>query len=143
MSHANSTASSSSSNFQLVINNALDKYKKLTKNDLLSHPLASTLQTCNSPSDILAVLRQQVEGLDQSRSNDERLSRWLDPTINVLNALSSTLAAGVGLVCLFTSIYLRSANSFVWKVFSPANVIFAGVGVLLSVCILLIASVGR
>ena len=111
MSHVNPTASSASSNFQLIINNALDKYKKLTKNDLLSHPLASTLQSCNSPSAILAVLHQQLEGLDQSRSSDERLSRWLDPTINVLNALSSTLAAGVGLVRLSTLICLRSANS--------------------------------
>ena len=111
MSHVNPTAPSASSNFQLIINNALDKYKKLTKNDLLSHPLASTLQSCNSPGAILAVLHQQLEGLDQSRSSDERLSRWLDPTINVLNALSSTLAAGVGLVRLSTSICLRSANS--------------------------------
>ena len=102
MSHANLTASSPSLNFQLIINNALDKYKKITKNDLLSHPLASTLQSCNSPSDILTVLHQQVEVLDQSRSSDERLSRWLDPTINVLYALSSTLAAGVSLVYLST-----------------------------------------
>ena len=31
--------------------------------------------------------------------------------------------------------------TFVWQVFSPANVIFAGVGVLLSVCIFLISFV--
>ena len=98
MSHAHPTASSSS-NFQLIINNALDKYKRRTKNDLLAHPLAAQLQSCNSPDDILAVLQQQVQGLDRSRSSDERWSRWLDPTVNVLYALSSTLAAGVGLVC--------------------------------------------
>jgi hypothetical protein len=40
MSHARPTASSSS-NFQLIIDNALDKYEKRTKNDLLVHPLAS------------------------------------------------------------------------------------------------------
>ena len=102
MSHAQPTLSSSS-NFQLVINNALDKYKKRTKNDLLAHPLAAQIQTCNSPGAILAVLQQQVNDLDQSRSGDERWSRWLDPTVNVLYALSSTIAAGVGLVCLNTS----------------------------------------
>ena len=101
MSHAQPTASSSS-NFQLIINNALDKYKKRTKNDLLAHPLAAQLQSCDSPNAILAVLQQQVHGLDQSRSGDERWSRWLDPTVNVLYALSSTLAAGVGLVRLMT-----------------------------------------
>jgi hypothetical protein len=99
MSHAQSTASSSSPNFQLIINKALDKYKKRTKRDLLTHPLASQLQSCDSPGAILAILQQQVQGSDQSRNSDERWSRWLDPTVNVLYALSSTLGAGVGLVC--------------------------------------------
>jgi hypothetical protein len=100
MSHTQSTTPSS--NFQLIINNALSKYKKRTKKDLLAHPLAAQFQSCDSPSAILAVLQQQLQGLDQSRSSDERWSRWLDPTVNVLNALSTTLGAGVGLVCLMT-----------------------------------------
>jgi hypothetical protein len=107
MSHAQSTASSSSPNgpnFQLIINNALDKYKKRTKNDLLAHPLAAQLQSCDSPSAILVILRQQVQGPDQSQTSDERWSRWLDPTISVLYALSSTLGAGVSLVCLGTEL---------------------------------------
>ena len=107
MSHPQATASSSSStNFHLIINNALDKYKKRTKNDLITHPLAAQIQSCDSPSAILAVLQQQVQGLDQSRSSDERWSRWLDPTVNVVYVLSSTLAAGVSLVS-------RSANDLV------------------------------
>ncbi|KAF8466795.1 hypothetical protein DFH94DRAFT_302190 [Russula ochroleuca] len=81
--------------------------------DLLSHPLAAQLQACNSPGDILAVLHQQVQGLDQSRSPDDRWTKWLDPTVNVLYTLSETLGEGVSLV------------------FSPGKVIFAGVGVLL------------
>ena len=101
MSHALPTVSSSS-NFQLIINNALDNYKKRTKNDLLAHPLAAQLQSCNSPSAILAILQQQVQELDHSRSRDERWSKWLEPTVNVLYALSSSLGEGVGLVCLRT-----------------------------------------
>ena len=113
MSHAHATASSSSStNFQLIITNALDKYKKRTKNDLITHPLAAQIQSCNSPSAILAVLQQQVQGVGQPRSSDERLSRWLDPTVNVIYVLSSTLAAGVSLVCLSTDELLRSAYSY-------------------------------
>jgi hypothetical protein len=126
-------------NFQLIINNALDKYKKRTKTDLITHPLAAQIQSCDSPSAILAILQQQVQGLDQSRSSDERWSKWLDPTVNVIYVLSSTLAAGVSLV------RSRDMNLseictliFIWQVFSPANVIFAGIGVLLSVCILLV-----
>ena len=96
------THTTASSNFQLIINNALDNYKKCTKNDLNTHPLTAQLQSCKSPGDILTVLQQQVHELDQSRSTDERWSRWLDPTVNVIYVLSSTLAAGAGLVCLKT-----------------------------------------
>ena len=99
MSQVDATAVSSSSNFQSIIDNALDKYKKRTKNDLITHPLATQLQSCNSPTAILAVLQQLVQ---DSSSTDERWSRWLDPTVNVIYALSSTVAAGVGLVHLIT-----------------------------------------
>ncbi|KAH8992300.1 hypothetical protein EDB86DRAFT_1497720 [Lactarius hatsudake] len=112
MSQAPST-STSSSNFQSIFNAALKAYEKKTKNDLLAHPLAAQLQACNSPADILAILQDKVKEFDQSRSADERLLRWLNPTIDVLYAFSATLGEGVGLV------------------FSPAKVIFAGAGVLL------------
>ena len=99
MSYPHAITVSSSSNFQSIFDNALDKYKKRTKNDLITHPLATQLQSCNSPSAILAILRQEIQ---DSRSSDERWSRWLDPTVNIIYALSSTVAAGVGLVCLKT-----------------------------------------
>jgi hypothetical protein len=98
MSHSHPTSSSSNNNYQLVINNALKAYEKRTNNDLLSHPLATQLQNCNSPGDILTVLHEQVQGQDQSRSIDDRWTRWLDPTINVLYTLSETLGEGVSLV---------------------------------------------
>ena len=87
-----------SSNFQLIFSAALKAYKKKTKKDLLADPLTIQLQACKSPSDILAVLQDKVKDFDQSRSADERLSRWLNPTINVLYAFSATLGGVVGLV---------------------------------------------
>jgi hypothetical protein len=132
MSHSQPTASSSS-NFQLIINNALEAYKKRTKSDLLAHPLAPQLQACDSPGAILAVLQQQVQGLDQS-GTDDRWTKWLDPTVNVLFAFSVTLGTGIGMVRSRTCAYLRYALLyFISQVFSPASVIFAGIGVLLSV----------
>jgi len=95
-------ATASSHNFHLIFNNALKAYKKRTENDLLAHPLATELQTCDSPTAILTVLYQQVQHLDQSRTTDDRWTRWLNPTVNVLNAFSGTLGEGVGLVCLST-----------------------------------------
>ena len=104
------SASTSSSNFQSLFNNALKAYEKKTKKDLLAHPLAAQLQTCKSPGDILVVLQDKVNEFDQSRSIDERLSRWLNPTINVLYAFSATLGGGVGLVGPIHSTYLRPST---------------------------------
>ena len=99
MSQALSTsASTSSSNFQSIFNAALKAYEKRTKKDLLAHPLAAQLQACNTPSDILAVLQDKVNELDQSMRAEEKLSQWLNPTINVLYSFSATIGAGVGLV---------------------------------------------
>ena len=97
----------SSSNFQLLFNNALKTYKKHTKKDLLLHPLAAQLQACDSPSAILDLLHQQVQELNQSRNSHQRLTKWLDLTMNVLYALSETLGEGVSLVCSKTGIRLR------------------------------------
>ena len=111
MSHP-TVASSSSPNFQLIINNALDTYKKRTRRDLRTHPLAVQLQTCGSPTAILDVLQEQVQALDQSRGTDERWTKWLDPTINVMYTFSNILGAGVSLVCLTTRSFLRYAPSY-------------------------------
>ena len=95
--------STPSSNFQSIFNAALKAYEKKTKKDLLAHPLAAQLQACKSPSDILDILQEKVNEFDQSRSADERLSQWLNPTINVLYSFSATLGAGAGLVSTLKS----------------------------------------
>jgi hypothetical protein len=100
MSHTHPT--STSSNFQLILDNALKAYKKRTKKDLLKHPLADRLQACDSPSSILTVLQEQVQELDESQRSNERLTKWLDPTVNVLHAFSETLGESIGLVSIRT-----------------------------------------
>ena len=101
MSHAHPTPASSP-NFQLIFNNALKAYEKRTKSDLLAHPLVAQLQACDSPTAILALIHQQLQGFHQSQRGDERLTKWLNPTVNVLFTLSATLGEGVGLVSLWT-----------------------------------------
>ncbi len=97
MSQVPSTATSST-NFETIFTAALEAYKRQTKRDIASHPLAAQLESCDSPDAILAVLRAQVQAFDQSQSADEKLIKWLDPTVNVLYAFSATLGNGVGLV---------------------------------------------
>lgn len=114
MSHTQS-APGSSSKFQLIINNALDAYRKRTNRDLLTHPLTARLQACETPAVILTILREQTDGLDRSQSNAERWSKWLGPTVNVLFAFSGTIAASVGLVCLRTCTHPRFALRYSFR----------------------------
>jgi hypothetical protein len=99
MSHTHTT-SISSSDFQIILHNALKAYERRTKKDLLVHPLASQLEACESPGTVLSLLRQQVSQLNQSQRSNERLIRWLDPIVNVLYSFSATLGEDFGLVCL-------------------------------------------
>jgi hypothetical protein len=99
MSQTSATAASSS-RFQAIFQAALKSYRKQTKEDLLKHPLASQLQSCESTTAILDILQEQVQEFDKCRSGDERLAKWLGPTVNVLCAFSATISRGVSLVCL-------------------------------------------
>jgi hypothetical protein len=133
MSSAPST-STSRSNLDSFFNSTLQTYKKKTGKDITSHPLATELQSCNSPNAILAVLRKQVPSCDQSQDSDGIFTKWLIPTINVLYAFSATVGEGVGLVNRMISHLVEIiALTFTSQVFSPANTIFAGIGVLLLV----------
>jgi hypothetical protein len=96
------TSSTSESRFQPIFRAALKSYRKQTKEDLLAHPLASQLQSCDSITAILALLQAQVQEFDKSHSGDERLTKWSGPTVNVLCAFSAAVSGGVGLVSLCT-----------------------------------------
>jgi hypothetical protein len=94
------TPTVSSSNFNVIFEKALKEYKKKTREGLTVHPLATELNKCNSPAAILAILQGQVDQFNQSQSRDERLQRWLSPTINVLLAFTETLGEGISLVSI-------------------------------------------
>jgi hypothetical protein len=76
----------------------LETYKRKTKRDLASHPLLSSLQSCDSPEAVLTVLRDQIPAFNQSENQDDRLTKWVIPTVNVLYTFSGTIGQGVGLV---------------------------------------------
>ena len=113
MSRAQPT--SALSNFQLIFDNALKAYKKRTKNDLLTHPLADRLKDCKSAGSILTVLQEQAQELNQSQRSN---TKWLDPTVNVLYAFSETLGVGVGSVCSRTLTCWSSTHSHLFDRYS-------------------------
>ena len=99
---------STSTDFESIFRAALDAYRVWTKKDIPSHPLATQLESCNSSSAVLSVLRAQVQAFDRSQSADDKWTKWLDPTVNVLYAFSTTLGNGVGVVSDDTLSRLRA-----------------------------------
>ena len=86
-------------NYQTIFDSALKAYKNKTGDDLSSNSLFHRLETCSSPDDIITILRQQIPELDQSAcgSTDDnlKLTRWLDPTVKVLNTFSLAIRRAV------------------------------------------------
>jgi hypothetical protein len=112
--------SSSSSNFTRIFDTAVDEYKKLTKEDLRTHPFATAFHVCNTPDTILDVFRGQAQAFQRFRKGDEKLMKWLEPTVHVLFTLSATLGEGIGLVSPSFLPLFRS-NTCLLAIFSRKN----------------------
>ncbi|KAI0248620.1 hypothetical protein BJV78DRAFT_1363407 [Lactifluus subvellereus] len=109
------TPAAFSSNMQSIFNAALWEYERKTNIDLLSHPLAAQLQSCDSIAAIHAVLDAQVQKFDHHWRGDDRLTKPLHTTVDVFCVYSAALDEDVGLPL------------------PPARVIFMAIGVLLAV----------
>jgi len=86
---SDSNPSSTPSNFETLLNAALAKYTKQTGNDLRDHPLASKIDSCDSPDSILDIFQEQARAFDEFRRDDTKLFKCLRPVVNVLHALST------------------------------------------------------
>jgi len=84
----------SRSKYQLIFDNALKTYKKKKGKDLQSDPLLLRLESCHSPDAVIDILRQQIPTLSQSENCDDRFTKWIIPTVNVLYTFSSTISFG-------------------------------------------------
>jgi hypothetical protein len=87
-----------SSNFTPIFDAALAEYRRLTGQDLRTHPFAAAIDTCDSPDAVLNIFRKQAHVFDSFRKGDDKLMKWLTPTVNVLFVLSGTLGEGISLV---------------------------------------------
>jgi hypothetical protein len=116
---AQTSAGPFTTNFSAIFEAALLEYKNGTEKDLQTHSLALTLQRKNSPDDILQILQNQADHFNAFRESN-KLMTFLKSIIDVLFTLSGTISEALGLVK-----------------FSPAKAIFAGIGLLLGVSLLI------
>lgn len=104
--HSMAASSSTGPTFQLMVNKSLEEYQKRRKDNSLRHPLGARLQSCTTPSSILAVVQEKIQELELSRIRDEPWKKWLDPPITILSAFIATLGVA-SLVGPMNCTYLR------------------------------------
>jgi len=111
----------SSSNFQSILDAALDDYHKHTGIDLIKHPSAVQLQNCHSPDDVIQLLQEREWSFKDYREKYHKSIDSLRPVVNVIHALSAILGEGAGLISnqhyilltspyVYRSLLLRSKN---------------------------------
>jgi hypothetical protein len=88
------------SNYQPILNDTLEVFRKKTGRDLASDPLFTRLESCNSPLTALAILQEQIPLLGRFRSRSNKLTNSLNTTVHTLYTLSATICAALSLVCL-------------------------------------------
>ena len=99
MPQARGSETISPSDINRIFDTALESYKKKTKKNLKDHDLFKQLENCDSPAAILDNF--QATQFDPSQTeSDDRLKRWLVPTLDVLCAFSDTLGEGFSLVII-------------------------------------------
>ena len=128
-----------SSNFQSILDAALDDYHKHTGIDLTKHPSAAQLQNCHSPDDVVQLLLERETAFKDYREKYRKLIDRLRPVVKVIHALSGTLGERAGLVS--DQHYILLTISYVYRSlqvpFQPMKAIFTGIDILLSVRIIL------
>ena len=90
-------ATSSPSNFQLIVNGLAD-YAKLTGIDLTKNPFAEKIEISNSPEAILELLQERERAFKEYRGVNRGLISFLGPAVKVFHAFSEIIGEAVGLV---------------------------------------------
>ena len=100
MSTRNQTTHLSTTNFTAIFDAASNEYKRLTKQDLQTHPLSAAFENSNSPDSVVNVFRKQSKAFDKFRKEDDKLMAWLTPIVNILFIFSGTPGEGIGIVSI-------------------------------------------
>ena len=127
---------SSSSSFQALFGAALQDYENRTGISLVNHPFAKRLEECDSLGSITAILREQAKGFREVRGDNGKFMKSVNCSVDVLYILSisTVLGEGVGVVRPKQSSAFLVLYRFL-QPFPPAKAIFAGIAILLAVCL--------
>ena len=136
MSDSPRSLTTTSVSFRSILDAALDNYSKKTGIDLMGHPSANRFQTCNTPEDVLQLLRDRETEFKDYRNKNSKLINCLLPIVKVVHAFSSVLSEVAGFVSPGNRpcSYLIISLCFPHQVpFQPTKAIFVSVDILLVV----------
>jgi hypothetical protein len=85
-----SSSTTSSSNFQLILN-SLTEYANKTEIDLTSNPFAHKLQSCHSAEAISELLQDRAKAFREYRDGNRKLINCLLPIVQLLHTFSGIL----------------------------------------------------
>lgn len=88
-------ATTSSSNFQLIVDDALADFIKITKIDLSKSPFAAIVEQSKSPEAIIELLQEREKAFKEYRDGNRGLISNLSPAVKVLQAFSGILGEAV------------------------------------------------
>lgn len=128
-------ATSSTSNFQLIVN-ALADYTRVTGIEISTSPFATVFETTDSPEDILKLLQGRAKAFQRYRDGNRKLINCLKPAVKIIQAFSKIIEEAVSLVshtscCLARDIDLVTDSRQV--PFKPGKALFVGIETLLTV----------
>jgi len=91
---------STPSHFRSFFDAALQDYEKQTGTNLVDHPFAKQLESCDSVESITSFFQEQAQSFGESRGNDSRIMRTLKSAVSILYTLSTSTVLGeaIGLV---------------------------------------------
>ena len=95
----------SSIRFKSILDDALTKYQKKTKKNLLDYWLATELKNCESIDAILGILQDQAKTIERTSAGDQSLMKYIGSSVNLLSSISDTLGEGISLVSIRNLIF--------------------------------------
>jgi hypothetical protein len=124
----------SSTQFQAILDAAIDSYAKQTGVDLAKHPSADKLQNCQFPEDVIHILLEREMAFNDYRHKYRKLIDCLRPVVQVVHGISGIIGEAASLV----SPRHRDRILYIFKLpaqvpFQPTKAIFVSIDVLLSV----------
>src|SRR5713226_1331236 len=123
-----SSTTTSSPNFQSILDAALESYAKQTGIDLIKHPSADKLQDCRSPDDVLQILSERESAFKDYRDRYRNIINHVRPVVQVVHAFSALLGEAAGLVSSGIQFTLSDRILMPYQVpFKPTKAIFVGI----------------